>query len=381
MAVSVFPAKGGAPQVQKTITSSGAIDLGTIRTFYFILAGGGGGGGANASSVINAGGGGGAGGVVSGKLAMQSFYATIGAGGISSGGGTGTNGGSSSISKIGSGRGVTATGSQGNAACVVAGGGGGGGVNLAGSFAAGGTACSTAPTLSGVTTAKTVVGDSGSSGNGGGTQNTSGWFPTQMTSITYPAFEGWNNNSGGYGQYLGGSAYTTAWSTYDLLFNPWTTPNQILKPDADTFTFPMASFMTGTGSHCGAAYGGDGASAVGSFGNNGSPGMFAGGGGGGGGGTAARRGGWGGSTALVSGSTQGALAGGGYGGGGAGGTGILAAGTSGTAGNTVSGFPGTGGTGGLGGGGAGGAGGKAIAGGTSLSDGGTGGAGALILFW
>ena len=46
MAISVFPAKSDSalPQLQRRITTTGYLDLGTIRNCYFILTGGGGGG-------------------------------------------------------------------------------------------------------------------------------------------------------------------------------------------------------------------------------------------------------------------------------------------------------------------------------------------------
>ena len=395
MAISALPTAGPI-SLQRTITTSGWVDLGDPRLIHVILAGGGGGGGAGSnSSYTGGGGGGGGGGAIAGKLFIGGrVYVHIGAGGTAGAIGSGTlagDGGNSYLGVPWAQQPDMADGSSMYWIGAVGGKGGCGGNSVSGTATAGAPRASLnttgLPSIAGynsVNYAPVVsIGCAGSNGGGGGSTAGNGgngggistYYPNVNTNV-YPAIlQGWANND--MRNFAGSSATTVA---QNILGNSmfgidWTDlPGNFQNPTNGTFAVPYTLWTAASADTLGRANGGTGGSTVNQpHGASGQGGWFTGGGGGGavaesisgaGGGSNLNRGGE--SGRQFSNSTDR---------GGGGGAGILARGADGIV-RVNSTTGGKGGAGGLGGGGG---------GGSQCNDtgttGGVGGQGALALFW
>ena len=370
MSISVFPAKSNSalPQLQRRITTTGLLDLGTIRNCYFILAGGGGGGAGGGSTPC----GGGAAGAIAGSLAFQQVHLTIGAGGTGGGaGGAGTDGGHSYMSRLQE-RAYNIQNAV-DATYVSCSGGAGG--NPSGSSTAGYPPNPGAPTISGVGSYNFYAGSPGAGSNGGASTP----IPTLGTSygLTWPRnhfISSWISN---FTNYWANPTSSTGAGSYTYqpgfagLFNTMHASTNNFAWDGTLRENTIWTSGSGAGGTI-LPYSGGAAGGINQAGGSGGDGLLAGGGGGGGTGSN-QFGGVGGSNIFFNGQNRATGTANGAGGGG-GGAGVASAGTAGA--NGTTGVAGAGGAGGLGGGG-GGAGGN----GNTSGVGGKGGDGVFLLFY
>lgn len=377
MAINSIPGPNGTT-LQQTITTSGVLDFGVPRDFYFILTGGGGGGGVGKAAGLNgAGTGGGAAGAIMGRTFGKRFYVTIGAGGAAGTVNQGGNGGFSFLTKLlarnnASAGGTTYTNMR--AFSITAAGGGGGAGN--GNPPQSGQPYNNAtPTIYDITTYNNLVGDSSSTG---GQTNVIAdpvafnFYPNVSSSglgnLQNTDLNGWTNNSG----WLVSGTSTTGMGTTTVGFtNPFQMNSLTISPTSATYVEPYKRFTTTgvglQGPARGGSWPGAGSTVSGYAGDNA---LFCGGGGSGGGNDATAYNGTGGANLFfepnfsIAGTTS-------FGAGGHGGAGIV---SNGSLGNNTSGAGGAGGVGGGGGGGGG-----CVATGTTY--GGAGGSGALMIFY
>jgi hypothetical protein len=380
MGISVFPVKtsGAMPQLQRVVTSTQAIDMGTIRNCYVILAGGGGGGagGTTPGASVYSGSGGGGGGAIAGPILFQQAYVTIGSGGAGAGPAGGGNsvggdGGHSYLTKIGY---ANANSTTGRRASYISASGGRGGVNSTGAGSAPFGPNPGSPSISNVNTYVYMIGNTGGTaegtGAGGYTGANSGYG---YDSYNYNMVKNWISNeliwftSGSSGT-ISGESPTDRATFWGGISTPtsfdWNGSNQTYLWSSGTLA---ASRIP--------PYSGGGPMNNTSTAKNGGGGPFTGGGGGGAYGSSAT--GVGGANYFFQ-SPNRSTGESSAGGGGGGGAGVLTAGAVGgnSSGNTIS---GNGGAGGLGGGGGGGGG--TGNGSTTAGTGGNGGAGAFLIFY
>jgi hypothetical protein len=393
MAISSLPSSGSSIVLQRTITTSGWIDLGDPRLIHFVLAGGGGGGGGGSGSEQGGGGGGGCGGAIAGKLFIGGrVYVQIGAGGTAGAAnqtGNNTRAGNGGNSYLG----VPYTISNDAAASGmywIAGIGGMGGANGTTGTAADAEASRISldatgrPSVTGYTAPNIVSIGSGPGAGGGGGNASSNGNSSSAIGTYYPNVAGGNNSA--YSLVLQGWANndmrwfsspsgTSVQQTYNgILGINWTDfPMGLFNPGSGSYQTPWTLWTSGNCSSTGPVGGGGGTFANQPVGTNGAGGLFT--GSGGGGARAERMSGSGGGGSFYRGGESSRMFGSATNYGGGGGAGILRPGSDGLPGINGS----TGGVGGAGGfGGGGGGGGQAN---TTGAVGGVGGQGALALFW
>lgn len=369
MSIRAFPAKSsGGPQLQKVITNTGNVDLGTIRNTYVIITGGGGGGGGSNGTFSGAGGG--AAGALGGPMMFQEIHATIGAGGAGSSTATGGDGGNSWLTRVGfregGASGITAV-RQG--IYISAPGGRGGPAN--GGGVAGWAADQNGPSISNVDTTLFWIGCPG--GGSGGTGTSIGAMAAANAIYQSHAgsyMQNWRTN---FNAFFNSTSATSPAVTYGFQL-PFA---QLIEPNVNTLTDPAAAqmrfqFTTGTVGTTTLSYTGAQGVSGAAIGFNGGSAIFC-ASGGSGAGSNSNRGGIGGNNIFFN-SPPWATGNASNGAGGGGGAGAAAPGTSGSA--PVTGG-GAGGAGGLGGGGGGGRG----LGSAGTATGGAGGNGAFLIFY
>lgn len=394
MAISALPSSGASISLQRTITTSGWVDLGDPKLIHFVLAGGGGGGGGGSSSSQGGGGGGGCGGAVAGKLFIGGrVYVHIGAGGTA-----GAANQSANNTRAGNGGnsylGVPWTVSNDAAASAmywIGGVGGMGGAN--GTTGSGSDAAQVnislnttgLPSITGYNSPNTVAigcgpGAGGGGGNSGGNGSSSGaastYYPNVggSNSAAYAlVLQGWANNDM---RWFSSPNGTSVQQTYQGIVGiNWTDfhAGNLFNPGSSTFGMPWTLWTNGNCASTGPVGGTGGTFANQPIGTNGAGGMFT--GSGGGAGRESQQSGSGGGSNFNRGGESSRMFGGATDRGGGGGAGILRSGSDGVV--AVNGTTGgVGGAGGLGGGGGGG--GQSH---TNGAVGGVGGQGALALFW
>jgi hypothetical protein len=373
MGISIFPSQGGGYTLQRVITTSGNYSLGAPTFCFAMMAGGGGGGSGASGGSLRGGQGGGGAGALGINLMLNSFHATIGAGG--NGGASGNNGdnGGNTALTITAGNEGSSTGLQSdanvNSKQIVAMGGGAGVTSTSGGSPGNAPANVTVSNRN----VTWILGSPGSSGPGTTTTPTfTGGLQTLTNADLYylAAASGFiHNNSGTWYSSTPASGQSSGASYFSFI--PALSANMgiYLNPGSSTYGQPFTNFASATTAATGPSVGGRGATTSGANASRGASGTFT-AGGGGGSYTNTGRSGHGGGTSLYEGG--GLLAGGGGGGGGAG---LFGAGSTGTYISVNAG--GNGGNGGLGGGGGGGGGG----GDSTNSNGGAGGAGIMLIFF
>jgi len=394
MAVTSFPSSNGSLSLQRTITTSGWVDLGDPRLIYFVLAGGGGGGGGSANFTSYGGGGGGGGaGAVAGRLFIGGkVYVQIGAGGTAGAAGAtgvGTYGGTGGNSYLGVPYQVSNSAAASGMYWIGAVGGNGGANGSTAALpnpSATGRASLDAtgrPSVTGYTAINTVsIACGGGKGGGGGSADGNGNWGNDASSY-YPnvnkneyalTLTGWANNDM---RYFAGASATANQGTYvgGIFGIDWTEQRaNFQNPTSATYSAPYTLWTTGTSAEKSLADGGTGGSLQNQpVGLNGVGGLFT--GGGGGGSSTDYMSGSGGHSSMSRGGESSRMFGNATNYGGGGGAGILKSGSDGIV--AVSGSTGgKGGDGGFGGGGGGGS----QCNSTGVT-GGVGGQGALALFW